>query len=514
MALSSLPALAAAASAASTAPAHSDGRLIFSALLGMAVIIVLITWVKLHPFIALLAGSLVAGVTAGLAPTDAVTSFSNGFGSTSASVGTLIALGAMFGKLLADSGGADRIVDTLVSRASVQALPWIMGLVGAIIGLPMFFEVGLVLLVPVIMLVARRSGLPLMRVAVPAVAGLSAMHGFVPPHPGPLAAISVVHANLGVTLGLGVIVALIGVIISGPVFSRFVARWVPAEIPALFETGGAGSAAGAGGGTVASADQAGRGAVNTPRTAALNVAAHGDELLQADRAAHPAAVKRPGFWPTLCTILLPAALMLLAAIPDIIDPNDKAAWKTVVDFVGTPLIALGIAVLVAMVVLGRGAGFSLKRTSNVVAGSLQPIAGIFLIVGAGGGFKQVLVDTKISAVISNWAAHSGFSVLLLAWLVAVFIRVATGSATVATITTAGILEPVTHHLSTPGVSLLVLAIGAGSLFFSHVNDAGFWLFKEYFGLSIGQTIKSWSLLETLLSVVGILVVLAMSLVIH
>lgn len=528
VALSSLPPLLTAAAAS---PAHSDGRLIFSALLGMAVIIVLITWVRLHPFIALLAGSLVAGITAGLAPTAAVTSFSTGFGATSASVGTLIALGAMFGKLLADSGGADRIVDTLVSRASVQALPWIMGLVGAIIGLPMFFEVGLVLLVPVIMLVARRSGLPLMRIAVPAIAGLSAMHGFVPPHPGPLAAIAVVHANLGITLGLGVIVALIGVIIAGPVFSRFVARWVPVEVPALFDTGaGAGVAAGGAGtgagsvgsgaagsgaaGSGAAGVDSGRGAVNTPRTSALNVTAHGDQLRQADQAAHPAAVKQPGFWPTLCTILLPAALMLLAAIIDIADPGDAASWKTVVDFVGTPLIALGIAVLVAMIVLGRGAGFSLKRTSTVVAGSLAPIAGIFLIVGAGGGFKQVLVDTKISAVISHWAAHSGISVLLLAWMVAVFIRVATGSATVATITTAGILEPVTHHMSTPGVSLLVLAIGAGSLFFSHVNDAGFWLFKEYFGLSIGQTIRSWSLLETLLSVVGILVVLAMSLVIH
>jgi gluconate:H+ symporter, GntP family len=508
-ALSSVSTLLAAETAS---PPASDGRLIFAALLGMAVIIVLITWLKLHPFISLLIGSLIAGMTAGLAPTAAVTSFSNGFGSTSASVGTLIALGAIFGKLLADSGGADRIVDTLVSRASVQALPWIMGLVGAIIGLPMFFEVGLVLLVPVIMLVARRSGLPLMRVAVPTIAGLSAMHGFVPPHPGPLAAISAVHANLGITLGLGVIVALVGVIVAGPLFARVAARWVPAEVPALFDAGDAGQG-GAGQGAATRRDS-GQGAIDTPRTAAINLGGRGDQLRQADQAAHPAAVRRPGFWPTLVTILLPAGLMLLAAIIDIADANDPAAWKTVVDFVGTPLIALGIAVIVAMVVLGRGAGFSLKRTSSVVTDALPPIAGIILIVGAGGGFKQVLVDTKISDVISNWASHSSISVFLLAWIVAVFIRVATGSATVATITTAGILEPVTHHLSTPGVSLLVLAIGAGSLFFSHVNDAGFWLFKEYFGLSIGQTIKSWSILETVLSVVGIIVVLALSLVVH
>jgi GntP family gluconate:H+ symporter len=403
----------------------------------------------------------------------------------------------VFGKLLADSGGADRIVDTLVARASVKALPWIMGLVGAIIGLPMFFEVGLVLLVPVIMLVARRSGLPLMRIAIPTIAGLSAMHGFVPPHPGPLVAIAAVHANLGITLGFGVIVALIGVIVSGPLFSRFAARWVPAAVPALFQ---------AAGGADADAD--------APRTSAVNVTQHGERLAQADQAAHPAAVKRPGFWPTLLTILLPAALMLLAAIIDIVDPDDAAAWKVVVDFAGTPLIALGIAVIVAMFVFGHGAGFSVKRVSSVVTDSLPPIAGIILIVGAGGGFKQVLIDTKISGVISDWAAHSGLSVLLLAWIVAVFVRVATGSATVATITTAGILEPLTHHMSTPEVSLLVLAIGAGSLFFSHVNDAGFWLFKEYFGLSIGQTIKSWSILETVLSVVGIIVVLGLGVFVH
>jgi GntP family gluconate:H+ symporter len=328
------------------------------------------------------------------------------------------------------------------------------------------------------------------------------MHGFVPPHPGPLAAISAVHANLGVTLGLGVIVALVGVIVAGPLFAGFAARWVPAEVPALFDTGDA------------SRGDTGKGAIDTPRTAAINLGGRGDQLRQADQAAHPAAVRRPGFWPTLVTILLPAALMLIAAIIDIADANDPAAWKTVVDFVGTPLIALGIAVIVAMIVLGRGAGFSLKRTSSVVTDALPPIAGIILIVGAGGGFKQVLVDTKISDVISNWASHSSISVFVLAWLVAVFIRVATGSATVATITTAGILEPVTHHLSTPGVSLLVLAIGAGSLFFSHVNDAGFWLFKEYFGLSIGQTIKSWSVLETVLSVVGIIVVLVLSIFVH
>ncbi len=479
------------APAAAAAPhAASDGRLIFAALLGMAVIIVLITLLKLHPFLSLLVGSLVSGMTAGLAPTAAITSFTNGFGSTAASVGTLIALGAIYGKLLADTGGADRVVDTLVGRAGPRSLPWIMGLVGAIIGLPMFFEVGLVLLVPVIILVARRSGLPLMRIAVPTIAGLSAMHGFVPPHPGPLAAISAVHANLGVTLAFGVIVAIPAVIIAGPLFSRVAARWVPVAVPGLFQTDA--------------------GPVTTPATGALGLGRQGQALSEKESAAHPSAPKRPAFGWTLFSILLPAFLMLLAAIMDIVNPNDPAAWKSVLDFVGTPIIALGIAVVVGMLILGRGAGFGVSRISKTVTEALPPIAGIILIVGAGGGFKQVLVDTKINDVISDWASASSVSILILAWLVAVFIRVATGSATVATITAAGILEPATHHLSTPMVSLLVLAIGAGSVFFSHVNDAGFWLVKEYFGLSIGQTIKSWSLLETLISVVGLGAVLVLS----
>jgi GntP family gluconate:H+ symporter len=344
----------------------------------------------------------------------------------------------------------------------------------------------------VIILVARRSRQPLMRIAIPTLAGLSAMHGFVPPHPGPLAAISAVHANLGVTLGLGLIVAIPAVIVAGPLFSRFAARWVPAAVPELFQTD--------------------EGPVNTPATGAIGLGRQGRELAEAEQTAHPASVRRPSFGWTLLSILLPAILMLAAAIVDIVDPGEKAAWKSVLDFIGTPLIALGIAVIAGMFILGVwGAGFSRSRLSKSVTESLPPIAGIILIVGAGGGFKQVLVDTKINEVISNWAAASSFSVLLLAWLVAVFIRVATGSATVATITAAGILEPLTHHLSTPMVSLLVLAIGAGSVFFSHVNDAGFWLVKEYFGLSIGKTIKSWSLLETLISVTGLVVVLILSL---
>jgi len=371
----------------------------------------------------------------------------------------------MFGKLLADSGGADEIVDTIVGRSSSRTLPWAMAGVGALIGLPMFFEIGLVLLMPVIFLVARRSGLSVVRVGIPALAGLSAMHGLVPPHPGPLVAIDALKANLGLTLGLGVLVAIPTVALAGPLFAKYADRWVSLPAPEA-----------------------------------------------EDEARGDARLLRPGFGITVATVLLPVALMLGKALVDIF-ATDGTAVRTTFDFLGTPLVALLIAVFVAMFTLGRGAGMGLRETTRSIEQSLPPIAGILLIVAAGGGFKQTLIDTGIGQMVATWVENSGLSVLLLAWLVAVLIRLATGSATVATVTASGILAPLVTHLSTGETSLLVLAIGSGSLFFSHVNDAGFWLVKEYFGLSVGQTIKSWSLMETAISVSGLVFVLVLNLAI-
>lgn len=458
--------MAAAGPAADAARAVVPGdQLVAAAFIGIVLIVVLISWAKLHPFLSLAIGALATGAIAGLDVAAASTSFANGFGTTMGGVGILIALGAIYGKLLADSGGADRIVETLVARATPRSLPWVMGLIGAIIGLPMFFEVGLVLLVPVIILVARRSGAPLMRIALPTLAGLSAMHGLVPPHPGPLAAIGMLGADLGLTLALGVLVAIPAVVIAGPLFARFAERWVPAPVPLLFIASG-----------------------------------------------EAALARRPSFAATLASILLPVVLMLAKAIADIVAPDSGAAWKAVIDFLGLPMIALGIAVVAGFFVLGRGAGFGRDKLQEVVGSSLGPVAGILLIVGAGGGFKQVLVDTGIGGFIAAQVDGSSVSVLLLAWLIAVVIRIATGSATVATITAAGILQPLVAGLDQATAALLVLAIGSGSVFLSHLNDAGFWLIKEYFGLDIGQTLKSWTVLECLISVVGLVGVLLLGLV--
>ncbi|MFC1402251.1 MULTISPECIES: GntP family permease [Streptacidiphilus] len=447
----------------------SDARLVTAMLLGIAVIVALISWLKLHPFLALTLGSGVLAAVAGVPFDKLMNSFSTGFGATVTSVGLLIGLGAMLGKLLADSGGADIIADTVLARSGPRSMPWAMGLIAAVLGLPLFFEIGVVLLVPIVVLVARRGNLPLLRVGIPALAGLSVLHGLIPPHPGPLVAVSALHANLGVTLALGLLVAVPTLVVAGPLFARVAERWVgPLELPAVDQ----GEA----------------------------------EAEQVDR-------RRPGFGATLGTILLPVVLMLGKALVDITVDNPTATPQRILDFVGSPLIALLLAVLVAMVTLGRAAGFDRGRISATAAAALGPIAGIVFIVGAGGGFKQTLVDVGVGNVVSSWATHLHISALLLGWLIAVLIRVATGSATVATITAAGIVAPLATGMSTAHTSLLVLAIGAGSLFFSHVNDAGFWLVKEYFGMSVGQTLKSWSAMETLISVLAIALIMPLSLLV-
>ena len=441
---------------------HSDSstRLIIAAVLGVAVIIVLIVWSRMHPFLALTLGSAVLAVAAGIPLTDTFKAFTRGLGSTIGDVGVLIAFGAIIGRLLIDSGGADQIVDTILARTSGPRLPWAMALIAFVVGIPLFFEVGIVLLIPVVMIVARRARQPLVLVGVPALAGLSALHGLVPPHPGPLIAIDAVGANLGMTLGLGLLVAVPTVIISGPLAARVMAGWVPVEAP--------------------------------------------EPLGGSDRA-HEGP--RPSFGASLSVVLLPVVLMLLRTVVETLVPEDTTnPLAHAALFVGQPVVALLITVLVAMRLFGTRLGLRADEVSGRVGASLGPIAGILLIVGAGGGFKQTLVDSGIAGIIATWFQQAAVPALLAGWLVAVAVRLATGSATVATVTAAGIMAPLAADMPSIEIALLVLAIGAGSVFLSHVNDAGFWLVKEYFGLTVGQTFKTWSLMETILSVTAMVVI--------
>ena len=459
--------------AAGEAVQLNSTRLGISLVLSLVVLIFLVTVVKLHPFVSLLAAGMVVGIGSGYGPVATLTSFTGEFGSTMGSVGILIGLGAMIGKVLMDTGATDQVVNTLVSKSSPATIPWIMALIGALIGLPMFFEVGLVILVPVIILVARKTDLPLMRVAIPTLAGLSIMHACVPPHPGPLAALSQFKetGNVGLTMMFGIPIALITLVIVGPLFSKVAARWVPIEAPADF-------------------------------------------VSKSDEAAKEEA-RLPSFGLSVFCIILPAILMLLTSVFEITSPDFRTrtdGFAQTINFIGNPVMALAIALIVSMLLLKAASGISWKTVNDSLGASLPAVAGILLIVGAGGGFKGVLVSTGIGKIIGTFVETSNISIFLLGWLIAVFVRVATGSATVSILTTAGILSnAMTMMHSTPmATTLLVIAIGAGSIFLSHLNDAGFWLIKEYFGMSVGDTLKTWSVLECLLSVVVLILVMVAS----
>jgi gluconate:H+ symporter, GntP family len=509
--------------AAAAAPSAGNAQLILAAVLGIAAVIVLIVWGKWHPFLALVVGSAVLGLVAQLGPSKTVTSFSLGLGATVGSVGLLIALGSMIGALLAESGGADTIVARVVNSVSGPALPWAMAGVAALVGLPLFFEVGVVLLVPIVLLVARRTDVGLLRIGIPALAGLSVLHGLVPPHPGPLIAIASLNADLGLTLMFGLICAIPTVIVAGPLFGNFIAKRVPVAVPALLEPAKTSVRTGpvpgrerprpaSGGGDFVDRDEvsASGDADFVDRDDLENAGAREPgELVDSEL---PATRRNPGFWPAVLTVLLPIILMLARAIGELTLDKESGVRKAL-DVLGNPPVALLLGVLLAMWTLGKRVGFDRVQTSAVIGGALPPIAGILLIVAAGGGFKQVLVDSGVANVIADAAKEANISALVLGFLVAVGIRLATGSATVATITAAGLVAPLAGGLSRPELSLVVLAIGCGSLFFSHVNDAGFWLVKEYFGMTVGQTLKTWSVMETIISVVGFACVLVLNMII-
>jgi GntP family gluconate:H+ symporter len=455
-----------------------DTALVLYAVIAIAVVVGLVVVLKLHPFLALLIGALTMGILGGLAPDKLIDSFTGGAGDTMGNVGIILALGTMLGALLAESGGAERVASTILDRSGPDRVPWAMALVAAIVGIPLFFEIGVVLLIPIIFTMVRRVqatrpegtdvGQTYLLVGLPALAGLSVLHGLVPPHPGPLIAIDAVKANIGTTILYGFIVAVPTVIIAGPVFARFASRWATSSPP---------------------------------------------QNLVDTVAKHSTHENPPSFGAVMFTILLPVGIMLLRTLADVtLDEDDKVRqWA---EFIGDPIIALLLGLLVALWTLGFSRGFDRETVSGFLGASLAPAAGILLIIGAGGGFKGVLIDSGIGDAIAKGVEDLSVSALLLGWLVAVMIRLATGSATVATITAAGIMAPIAASGSVDvNASLLALAIGSGSLFFSHVNDAGFWLINQYFGMSVKDTIKTWSLMETIISVVGLIGVLLLNLVV-
>jgi GntP family gluconate:H+ symporter len=431
--------------------------LLSMAFAAIAILILLISLVKLHPFVSLVVVSLGLGLAVGMKPAALAQTFEEGVGFTLGHVAVVIALGTILGKMMAESGGADQIARTLVSVAGRRGIPWAMLAVGIVTGLPVFFEVGFVLMIPIAFTVARRSGSSIVLVALPLVAGLSVVHAFVPPHPAAMAAVILYQANIGRTLGYALLIGVPAAVLAGPLYAMFIA----------------------------------------PR---IGVIEHNE--LAAQLTELETGVRVPGFGLTVATILLPIVLMLAGGWADALAaPGSRL--NTVLRFLGGADVALLIGVLVGFVTFGLMQGISRVRLSSMASEALPATAGAILLIGAGGGFGRILQNSGVSAAVLELAQHAHLSLLLMAWLIAALLRVAIGSSTVAMTTAASIVAPLALHTAGARPELLVIATGAGSIMFSHVNDGGFWLVKSYLNLSVPQTLKTWSILETILSVMGL-----------
>ena len=441
--------------------------LLLSALGAVIGIILLVTVLKLNPFLSLLLASLALAMVAGMPLSGVVHSFETGVGGTLGHIAIVVALGTMLGKMMAESGGADTIALTLIRVFGEKHLPWAMMCIGIIVGLPAFFEVGFVLLIPIAFTVARRTGVSLIRVALPLVAALSVDHGLVPPHPAALLAVNTYKADVGRTILYALIIGIPTAALAGPLFAKIITPWikVPAENP-----------------------------------------------MADDFQDHDPNRSLPGFWLTIGSILLPVVLMLVGSWADTFAPKGSAVNEAI-RFLGNDDMALLIGVLISFVTLGVMRGVSRETILRFSNECLAPTATITLLVGAGGGFGRVLQDSGVSHAMIQIAMRHHLPLLILAWVLAALMRLATGSATVAMTTAAGIVAPIA--LQTPGTSpeLLAIATGAGSLIFSHVNDGGFWLVKEYLNLSVTETMKSWSICETIIALAGLGFAFAASLVI-
>ena len=441
--------------------------LLASALIAVIGLVLLIAFIKLNPFIALQLASLSLAVMTGMPAAAIVHSFEAGVGGVLGHIVVVVALGTMLGKMMAESGGADQIAYTLIRLFGKKNVSWAMMVIGLLIGLPAFFEVGFVLLIPIAFTVARRTRTSLVLVGLPMLAGLSVVHGLVPPHPAALMAVTIFKADVGRTILYALLVGLPTAVIAGPLYARFIAPRIHL-------------------------------AVGNPMAAQF-VDHHTERTL-------------PGFGLTLLTILLPVLLMLLGSGANLF-ASAGSSFNGVLRFVGNDDMALLIGALFSFITLGKMRGFSRQTILRYTNECIAPTAAVTLLVGAGAGFGRILQDSGVANAIIVVAVRSHIHLLLLAWMLAALMRLATGSATVAMTTAAGIVAPLALHSTGVQPELLAIATGAGSLIFSHVNDGGFWLVKEYFDMSVGDTIKSWSICETIISVAALGFTFALSLLV-
>ena len=448
--------------------AVQGSALLIYALVAVIALIVLIAKFKLNPFIVLIVVSLVLGLAVGMPMGNIVKAFETGVGGALGHIALVVGLGTMLGKMMAESGGAERIANTMIKAFGEKNVHWAMMTVAFIVGLPVFFEVGFVLLVPIAFNIAKRTGTNMVLVGIPMVAGLSVVHGLIPPHPAALLAVTAYNADIGHTIMYALIVGIPTAIIAGPIFGKLVSKVV----------------------------------IPNPDNPLI------EQFVDAKKEKR----ELPGFGITLFTILLPVALMLIGSWADVFF-TPKTFANDFLRLIGNSVIALLIATLVSFCTFGRARGFGAEQILKFTNECLAPIASITLVVGAGAGFGRILMDGGVSKAIVGIATDAHLSPLLLGWFVAALIRVATGSATVAMTTACGIVAPIVSTVGGVRPELMVLATGAGSLILSHVNDGGFWLVKEYFNMTVPQTFKTWTVMETLISVLALLFTLGLATVV-
>jgi len=435
---------------------------LFYTFLAIACLVFLIAWLKVHSFIALILASLFVGFCSEMKLPDVARAFQEGMGATLGFVAPVIGLGTILGKMLAESGGATVIARAVIRLLGGARLHWTLMLVGLIVGIPVFFAVGLVLLMPIVFTLVKETGKPLLMLGLPLVAGLSVAHGLVPPHPGPMIAIEKLGADSGKTLFYSLLVGLPAAIVAGPLYAQFIAKRIIVAPEGL--------------------------------------------MAKLTAAPMPASLPSPAL--ALGTILAPLGLMMCATIADLTLPAGNPL-RTGADFLGSPLVSLLVAVLLSFYTFGAARGFNRHQILEFTETCVAPAATIFLVVGAGGGFSKVLDYAGVDDSIAHLIRGASVSPLFLGWMVAALIRIAVGSATVSITMSAAIVGPAALLIPGTNRELLVVALGAGSLILSHLNDGGFWFVKEYLGMTVGETLRTWTVLETLISITSLGIILVL-----
>ena len=428
-------------------------------LIVVGLLIILTTTFKVSPFIALILVSIFAGLLLGIPLMGIAKSLQKGIGDMLGSILVILSAGAMIGKLVAESGAAKVIADKIMNVCGEKYLQWGLMLTGLVIGIPLFYNVGFVLVIPIIFSLVYQYKLSAVYVAIPMLASLSVAHSFLPPHPSPVSLVSTFHASMGTTFFYGILVAVPSIILAGPIFSRTLKK------------------------------------IKTEGTLAMVTEKTFD---------HPL----PGFFNSLFSAMLPVFLLGITTILSFAF-STHSSLQQVIGFLNDPAVLMILALLIVTFSLGIKQGKSIKQVMSVYENGIKDIAMIILIIGASGALKQVLIDSNASIVIADYFKNVNIHPLVLGWLIAAIIRLCLGSATVAGLTAAGIIAPMMASMNV-NPNLMILAIGSGSIFFSHVNDTGFWMFKEYFNVSLKNTFLSWSLMETIVSVMGLIGVLVLS----